>query len=88
MFLGEMEELLDVIDPAEFRKIVEPLFRQIAKCVSSSHFQVYPTSKLLVSILHCVCQLLFSVFVPSSVYAVNIIISVLIYFLMLILFSV
>ena len=40
MFLGEMEELLDVIDPAEFRKIVEPLFRQIAKCVSSSHFQV------------------------------------------------
>ena len=41
MFLGEMEELLDVIDPAEFRKIVEPLFRQIAKCVSSSHFQVW-----------------------------------------------
>lgn len=40
MFLGEMEELLDVIDPAEFRKVVEPLFRQIAKCVSSSHFQV------------------------------------------------
>jgi len=36
-----MEELLDVIDPAEFRKIVEPLFRQIAKCVSSSHFQVH-----------------------------------------------
>jgi len=43
MFLGEMEELLDVIDPAEFRKIVEPLFRQIAKCVSSSHFQVFIT---------------------------------------------
>ena len=48
MFLGEMEELLDVIDPAEFRKIVEPLFRQIAKCVSSSHFQVL--TKLLVGI--------------------------------------
>lgn len=40
MFLGEMEELMDVIDPNEFRKIVDPLFRQIAKCVSSSHFQV------------------------------------------------
>jgi serine/threonine-protein phosphatase 2A regulatory subunit B' len=40
MFLGEIEELMDVIDSAEFRKIVDPLFRQIAKCVSSSHFQV------------------------------------------------
>jgi len=47
MFLGEMEELLDVIDPAEFRKIVEPLFRQIAKCVSSSHFQVWTNSLAL-----------------------------------------
>ena len=55
MFLGEMEELLDVIDPAEFRKIVEPLFRQIAKCVSSSHFQV-TTSSFHCSFMQCVCS--------------------------------
>lgn len=40
MFLGEIEEILDVIEPAQFAKIQEPLFRQIAKCVSSPHFQV------------------------------------------------
>ncbi|XP_017035048.2 serine/threonine-protein phosphatase 2A 56 kDa regulatory subunit epsilon isoform, partial [Drosophila kikkawai] len=40
MFLGEIEEILDVIDPPQFAKIQEPLFRQIAKCVSSPHFQV------------------------------------------------
>lgn len=39
MFLGEMEEILDVIEPTQFSKIQEPLFRQLAKCVSSTHFQ-------------------------------------------------
>ena len=40
MFLNEMEEILDVIEPAEFQKIMDPLFKQLAKCVSSPHFQV------------------------------------------------
>ncbi|ALC46489.1 CG32568 [Drosophila busckii] len=40
MFLNELEELLDVIEPAEFQKVIVPLFRQISKCVSSPHFQV------------------------------------------------
>ncbi|XP_061693318.1 serine/threonine-protein phosphatase 2A 56 kDa regulatory subunit delta isoform isoform X2 [Syngnathoides biaculeatus] len=40
MFLNELEEILDVIEPAEFIKVQEPLFRQLAKCVSSTHFQV------------------------------------------------
>uniref|UniRef100_A0A8C5S823 Protein phosphatase 2 regulatory subunit B'alpha n=1 Tax=Laticauda laticaudata TaxID=8630 RepID=A0A8C5S823_LATLA len=40
MFLGEIEEILDVIEPTQFKKIQDPLFKQIAKCVSSSHFQI------------------------------------------------
>ena len=40
MFLGEIEEILDVIEPSQFQKIMELLFRQIARCVSSPHFQV------------------------------------------------
>ncbi|XP_041106530.1 serine/threonine-protein phosphatase 2A 56 kDa regulatory subunit alpha isoform isoform X2 [Polyodon spathula] len=40
MFLGEIEEILDVIEPSQFKKIQEPLFKQIAKCVSNPHFQV------------------------------------------------
>lgn len=46
MFLGEMEEILDVVEPLQFQKIEAPLFRQIARCVSSAHFQVliFPVS--------------------------------------------
>lgn len=46
MFLNEMEEILDVIEPAEFQKIMVPLFQQLATCISSPHFQVAePTHK-------------------------------------------
>ncbi|XP_065056297.1 serine/threonine-protein phosphatase 2A 56 kDa regulatory subunit epsilon isoform-like isoform X1 [Rhopilema esculentum] len=40
MFLGEIEEILDAIEPPQFQKVMESLFRQIARCVSSPHFQV------------------------------------------------
>eukprot|EP01137_Pigoraptor_chileana_P027824 Opistho-2@10889 len=40
MFLNEIEEILDVIEPSEFQKVMELLFHQLAKCVSSPHFQV------------------------------------------------
>ncbi len=40
MFLNELEEVLDIIESAEFKKVMVPLFYQLAKCVSSPHFQV------------------------------------------------
>ncbi|GAA5900744.1 hypothetical protein JCM6882_007654 [Rhodosporidiobolus microsporus] len=40
MFLNEVEEILDVIEPAEFQKVMVKLFSQLARCVSSQHFQV------------------------------------------------
>ncbi|KAG8988741.1 Serine/threonine-protein phosphatase 2A 56 kDa regulatory subunit delta isoform [Tulasnella sp. JGI-2019a] len=40
MYLNEVEEVLDVIDPGEFTKIQVPLFTQLARCVNSQHFQV------------------------------------------------
>ena len=40
MYLGEMEEILDIIHPEQFIKIQRPLFKQLSKCVSSPHFQV------------------------------------------------
>lgn len=40
MFLNELEEILDVIEPSEFQKVMVPLFKRIAQCVSSPHFQV------------------------------------------------
>jgi hypothetical protein len=30
MFLNELEELLDIIEPAEFQKVMVPLFKQLA----------------------------------------------------------
>ena len=41
MFLNELEEIMDVMEPVEFVKVMQPLFRQIARCVSSPHFQVW-----------------------------------------------
>lgn len=40
MFLGELEEILDVMEPTQFAVVKNDLFVQIAKCVSSPHFQV------------------------------------------------
>ncbi len=40
MFLNEIEEILDIMDPQEFTKVMFPLFTQIAKCIGSPHFQV------------------------------------------------
>lgn len=40
LFLIEVEEFFEVMEPHEFVKIQIPLFVQLAKCISSSHFQV------------------------------------------------
>lgn len=40
MFLNEVEEVLDVIEPQDFVKIQVPLFQQLARCIQSQHFQV------------------------------------------------
>lgn len=42
MFLNEVEDIFEVMDPAEFAKVQEPLFSQLAKSVASPHFQVIP----------------------------------------------
>ncbi|ORY97639.1 phosphatase 2A regulatory B subunit-domain-containing protein [Syncephalastrum racemosum] len=40
MFLTELEEILDITDAVEFRKIQGPLFQRLGQCVASPHFQV------------------------------------------------
>ncbi|KAF3783613.1 B'GAMMA Serine/threonine protein phosphatase 2A regulatory subunit B' gamma isoform [Nymphaea thermarum] len=40
MFLGELEEVLEETQGAEFQRCMVPLFRRIARCLNSSHFQV------------------------------------------------
>ncbi len=50
MYLGEIEEILDVIEPSQFVKVQDSLFRQISRCVSSPHFQVCPPLMSLIAI--------------------------------------
>lgn len=40
MFLNELEEVLEATQPSEFQRCMVPLFRQIAHCLNSPHFQV------------------------------------------------
>lgn len=40
MFLSELEELLEMINMVDLEKIMVPLFRRMACCLNSSHFQV------------------------------------------------
>ncbi|KAL1313780.1 hypothetical protein HN51_040423 [Arachis hypogaea] len=40
LFLGELEEVLEATQAAEFQRCMVPLFRQISRCLNSSHFQV------------------------------------------------
>lgn len=40
LFLGELEEVLEATQLPEFQEVMLPLFRQIARCLNSSHFQV------------------------------------------------
>ncbi|EIE79220.1 hypothetical protein RO3G_03925 [Rhizopus delemar RA 99-880] len=40
IFLTEMEEILDVVETADFESFMIPFFQKLAACVSSPHFQV------------------------------------------------
>lgn len=58
LFLEELEELLELTQPTEFQHIMVQLFRQFAKCISSSHFQVAERSLLVFLNNDCVTGLL------------------------------
>lgn len=47
MFLNELDEILDMIEPDNFKNVMEPLFKQISRCLCSSHFQVAERCLLL-----------------------------------------
>jgi serine/threonine-protein phosphatase 2A regulatory subunit B' len=56
MFLSEIEEILESTSQVEFQKCMVPLFRQIAQCITSTHFQVTmyrQSSKYFSFLLQC-----------------------------------
>ncbi|XP_078591666.1 serine/threonine-protein phosphatase 2A 56 kDa regulatory subunit gamma isoform-like isoform X1 [Branchiostoma floridae x Branchiostoma japonicum] len=71
MFLNELEEILDVIEPSEFQKVMVPLFRQLAQCVSSPHFQVaeralyYWNNEYIMSLISDNAQVILPIMFPA-----------------------
>ncbi|XP_006811592.1 serine/threonine-protein phosphatase 2A 56 kDa regulatory subunit gamma isoform [Saccoglossus kowalevskii] len=71
MFLNELEEILDVIEPSEFVKVQEALFKQLARCVSSPHFQVaeralyYWNNEYIMSLISDNAQVILPIMFPS-----------------------
>ncbi|CAH1261853.1 serine/threonine-protein phosphatase 2A 56 kDa regulatory subunit gamma isoform-like isoform X6 [Branchiostoma lanceolatum] len=71
MFLNELEEILDVIEPSEFQKVMVPLFRQLAGCVSSPHFQVaeralyYWNNEYIMSLISDNAQVILPIMFPA-----------------------
>lgn len=56
MFLSELEEILEVINMAEFQRLMVPLFWRIGCCINSCHFQVTIMS---LDVCVCVCTKLY-----------------------------
>eukprot|EP00210_Caulerpa_lentillifera_P005273 g5038.t1 len=58
LFLEELEDILELTQAAEFKNVMIPLFRKLAKCINSSHFQVAERSLLLFMNNDCIMGLL------------------------------
>lgn len=71
MFLNELEEILDVMEPVEFNKVMQHLCTQIARCISSTHFQVseralyYWSNDYIMSLVSENCEVLFPIILPA-----------------------
>lgn len=47
LFLGELEEILELTHDDEFAAVAEPLLKQLSRCLTSNHFQVGERSLFL-----------------------------------------
>ena len=56
MFLNEVEDIFEVMDPQEFAKVQEPIFHQLAKSVASPHFQVGESPSRIDIPLNLLCR--------------------------------
>lgn len=71
MFLNEIEEILDVLEPDEFKNIQEVLFRQIGRCCASPQFQVAEralylwNNEFVVSLIHDNVQVILPIVFPA-----------------------
>ena len=74
LFINEVEEILDMVQPSEFQAVCEPLFKQLSMCIRSRHFQVAErvlflwNNENVVKLINQNRQVLFPIII-SSLYA-------------------
>uniref|UniRef100_H2Z629 Serine/threonine protein phosphatase 2A regulatory subunit n=1 Tax=Ciona savignyi TaxID=51511 RepID=H2Z629_CIOSA len=73
MFLGELEEIIDILQPIEFAKVHKDIFSQLAKCIRSEHFQVaeralyFWDNEYIVSLIEVSAAEIFPLVLPSLI---------------------
>lgn len=71
LFLGELEEILEATQPEIFEQCMVSLFRQVARCLNSSHFQVAERALFLcnnnriISLVKPHCAIILPIIVPA-----------------------
>lgn len=71
VFLNELEEILDLTQPPEFQRVMVPLFRQLALCIQSPHFQVaervlfYWNNEYIVNLFNTNKEVLFPIIISA-----------------------
>jgi len=71
MLLGEFEEVLDIIEPTQFKKIIIPFFKMLAQAVSSPQFQVaeralyFWNNEYIMSLIEEHCRIIMPIMFPA-----------------------
>lgn len=71
MFITEIDEILDIIEPSEFQKVQVPLFRKLSQCTTSPHAQVaerslnYYENEFVMSLVNDNNQVIIPIVFPS-----------------------
>lgn len=77
LFLGELEEIMDVMQPQEFAKLHHVIFTQIAKSIRSEHYQVceralyFWENEYIVSLMEVSHEEIFPILLPSLLHVSN-----------------
>jgi len=77
LFLGELEEIIDVMQPREFGKLQHIMFHQLARSIKSNHYQVceralyFWENEYIVSLMESSQEEIFPIVLPALLHVSN-----------------
>ena len=66
ILLNELHGILEHADSQQFNKLIPPLFQHLARCISSTNFQVRQIAAVLLELTLQVAELTISFFNPEN----------------------